>query len=54
MRRVPDITKINKMLGFQPKYTLEAGLKETIKWQLERRKKLNMPKPANGFLFNGE
>lgn len=51
MRRIPDISKINTMLGFEPKYTLEEGLKETIKWQLERREALGMPKPAAGFQF---
>lgn len=53
MRRVPDITKIHNMLGFEPKHTLEEGLTETIKWQLERRKVLGMPMPAEGFSFQG-
>lgn len=53
MRRVPDITKINNMLGFEPQYTLEKGLIETIKWQLERRDALGMPKPSAGFQFEG-
>ncbi|MFT4645009.1 MAG: UDP-glucose 4-epimerase [Planctomycetota bacterium] len=34
MRRVPDITKIKKELGFKPQYSLKVGLKETIEWQL--------------------
>jgi UDP-glucose 4-epimerase len=33
LRRVPDITKIKSMLGFEPKYNLAEGLAETIKWQ---------------------
>ena len=33
MRRVPDISKIKNMLGFQPRYSLAEGLTETIKWQ---------------------
>lgn len=32
-RRVPDISKIKRMFNFSPKYTLEEGLKLTIKWQ---------------------
>ncbi len=32
MRRVGDITKAKKMLGFEPKINLEEGLKKTIKW----------------------
>lgn len=30
-----DNTKINKLTGFQPKYSLEHGLKETISWFTE-------------------
>jgi len=33
LRRVPDISKIKTMLKYQPKYGLEEGLTETIKWQ---------------------
>jgi UDP-glucose 4-epimerase len=33
LRRVPDISKIKTMLKYQPKYDLEEGLIETIKWQ---------------------
>lgn len=33
MRRVPDINKIKKVLGFKPKYDLEIGMKKTIEWQ---------------------
>jgi len=32
MRRVPDITKAKKMLGYKPKVTLREGLKKTINW----------------------
>lgn len=34
-RRVPDITKAQEILGFEPKVTLEDGLKRTIEWQKE-------------------
>lgn len=33
MRRVPDINKIKKVLGYKPKYDLEIGMKKTIEWQ---------------------
>lgn len=31
-RRVPDISKARKILGFKPKVRLEVGLKKTIEW----------------------
>lgn len=31
-RRVPDISKARKILGFKPKVSLEVGLKKTIEW----------------------
>jgi nucleoside-diphosphate-sugar epimerase len=31
-RRRPDITKAQKMLGWQPKISMEAGLRRTIEW----------------------
>lgn len=33
MRRVPDITKLRSVLGFEPKWDLKSGLQETINWQ---------------------
>jgi UDP-glucose 4-epimerase len=41
IRRVPDITKARKLLGYEPQYNLEAGLRETIAWQIERRRVLS-------------
>jgi UDP-glucose 4-epimerase len=32
-RRLPDITKIKSVLGFEPVYKLHDGLKKTIEWQ---------------------
>ena len=32
-RRVPDITKIRTMLGFEPAFDLQEGLERTIAWQ---------------------
>ena len=31
-RRVPDISKIREVLGFEPRYTLAEGLRATIDW----------------------
>jgi len=31
--RVPDISKIKKLLGYSPKYNLVEGLNKTIEWQ---------------------
>ncbi len=31
-RRCPDITKLRKITGFEPKYDLRTGLKRTIDW----------------------
>lgn len=31
-RRCPDISKLQKVTGFKPKYDLKAGLKRTIRW----------------------
>jgi dTDP-glucose 4,6-dehydratase/UDP-glucuronate decarboxylase len=31
-RRCPDITRVKGMLGWEPKVTLEEGLRETIAW----------------------
>lgn len=33
MRRVPDISKAQKSLGFEPKIFLAEGLRQTIEWQ---------------------
>ena len=35
LRRVPDITKLKKAIGFKPKYSLEEGLKETINYYIK-------------------
>jgi dTDP-glucose 4,6-dehydratase len=34
-----DYSKINKELGWKPEYSLEEGLKETVKWYVEKYKK---------------
>jgi len=31
-RRCPDITKAQKDLGYNPKFSLEEGIKQTIAW----------------------
>ncbi len=42
----PDQARARKLLGFEPKVDLEDGLKRTILWQIERRRKLGTPTPA--------
>jgi len=42
-RRVPDISRAGTILGFAPRVDLETGLKETIRWQVERRRQLGIP-----------
>jgi dTDP-glucose 4,6-dehydratase len=32
-----DISKIQKELGWKPRYSLEAGLKKTVEWYLEKK-----------------
>jgi UDP-glucose 4-epimerase len=39
-RRVPDIRKAWSLLGFEPKVDLDHGLKQTIQWQIRRRRAL--------------
>jgi len=39
-RRVPDIGKARSLLGFEPKVDLDHGLKQTIQWQIQRRRAL--------------
>lgn len=39
-RQYLDCTKVKKMLNWEPKYTLETGLKETIEWYKEYLKTL--------------
>lgn len=45
MRRIPDITRARTLLGFEPEVDLEAGLRKTILWQVERRKALGIDTP---------
>lgn len=47
LRRVPDISKANKRLGFQPTIDLDEGLIKTIKWQLNRRQELGIKNNFN-------
>lgn len=44
-RRIPDISRAEKLIGFTPKVDLESGLKKTIMWQIQRRRDLNIPTP---------
>ncbi len=35
--RIPDISKARRMLGYEPRWNLEEGLVETIKWYREQQ-----------------
>jgi GDP-L-fucose synthase len=37
IRRLMDIKRAKKLLGFKPKYSLERGIKETIEWYLKNK-----------------
>lgn len=37
--RFPDISKMRKLLQYQPKYSIEKGLEQTLKWYRELPKK---------------
>jgi UDP-glucose 4-epimerase len=43
MRRVPDISKINKLIGYKPKITLDEILADVIQYQ---RAKVQGPQGA--------
>jgi UDP-glucose 4-epimerase len=46
MRRVPDITKLRNTLGFEPEWSLQAGLEKTIEWQKQFYPELSLLKTA--------
>lgn len=54
MRRVPDISKARALLGFEPRVPLEEGLKPTIRWQIERRRRLGIPTPHFDLPFDAQ
>jgi GDP-L-fucose synthase len=37
MRKVLDVSRMKKKLGWQPRWSLEDGLAETIRWYLENK-----------------
>ncbi len=43
VRRVPDITKINRLIGYQPTVSLEAGLESIIEDQRTRLRRSGVP-----------
>jgi UDP-glucose 4-epimerase len=53
MRRIPDITRARKLLGFEPGVSLEDGLKKTILWQIERRRQLGIATPEINLTWAG-
>jgi UDP-glucose 4-epimerase len=44
-RRIPDITRARTVLGFEPRVDLETGLRQTIAWQIARRRQLGIATP---------
>ncbi len=40
-KRLMDITRAKKLLDFEPKYSLEDGVKETIDWYIKNKDNLN-------------
>lgn len=36
-----NYAKLNKLLGFSPRYTLSKGIQETVKWYVERKEEIN-------------
>ena len=42
LRRVPDTSRAHDLLGFQAKVSLEEGLRQTIAWQVARRRRLGI------------
>lgn len=40
-KRLMDMTRAKKLLGFKPKYSLEDGIKETIEWYMKNRDALS-------------
>ncbi len=41
-RRVPDVSKVKKMINWQPKVKFEDGLKEVISWLEEQKAQGNL------------
>lgn len=40
-KRLMDITRAEKLLGFKPKYSLERGISETIDWYMKNKSSLS-------------
>lgn len=40
-KRLMDIKRAKKLLGFKPKYSLEEGIKETIEWYIKNKDQLD-------------
>ncbi len=49
LRRIPDIGLAQDVLDFQPEIDLDEGLRRTIAWQINRRRKLGIPTPPTPF-----
>lgn len=40
-KRLMDVKRAKKLLGFKPKYSLEKGIEETIKWYIKNKEEFN-------------
>jgi UDP-glucose 4-epimerase len=49
-RRVPDLTKVHQLIGYEPRFTLEATLKRVIDFErtqiLKQSKEPTLPRPS--------
>ena len=50
-RRCPDIQKLQTYTGFKPRYDLKTGLRRTIDWFQESRKKEEVPLRGNASAY---
>ena len=44
--RIPDTDKASRVLGFQAKVRLDAGLVQTVAWHRQRREELALAGPS--------
>jgi len=49
--RVADLTRAKNMLSWEPRFTIEQGLRKTIDWYFSTNKKENVKKNLNQLLF---
>jgi len=52
LKRLPDISKASKLLGYSPKITLKEGLEKTFDWYKKEIKWCIENKSSNEYLWN--